>query len=151
VVSSRILFPSVPTKALLKTHEFFAHTKPLQTGTPLKYACVWSAGRRHPLLVFIWITKETSAVDVCITGNGRDTIGASLYTRVQPQTDMETQIHQLEQEAYCWVLRAFKVQSDAKTWVCTLFISIWMKQWELLKLLSLYLFCSQGLKLCQAD
>ncbi|CAD6265659.1 unnamed protein product [Miscanthus lutarioriparius] len=51
-----------------------------------------------------------------ITGNGRDTIGASLYTRVQPQTDMETQIHQLEQEAYCSVLRAFKAQSDAITW-----------------------------------
>ncbi|CAD6244764.1 unnamed protein product [Miscanthus lutarioriparius] len=50
------------------------------------------------------------------TGNGRDTIGASLYTRVQPQTDMETQIHQLEQEAYCSVLRAFKAQSDAITW-----------------------------------
>ena len=54
------------------------------------------------------------------TGNGRDTIGASLYTRVQPQTDMETQIHQLEQEAYCSVLRAFKAQSDAITWVYTL-------------------------------
>lgn len=52
-----------------------------------------------------------------ITGNGRDTIGASPYTRVQPQTtDMETQIHQLEQEAYCSVLRAFKAQSDAITW-----------------------------------
>ncbi|CAO2188950.1 unnamed protein product [Urochloa humidicola] len=51
-----------------------------------------------------------------ITGNGRDTIGAGPYTRVQPQTDMETQIHQLEQEAYCSVLRAFKAQSDAITW-----------------------------------
>ena len=53
-----------------------------------------------------------------ITGNGRDTIGAGPYTRVQqPQTDMETQIHHLEQEAYCSVLRAFKAQSDAITWV----------------------------------
>ncbi|XP_020406862.1 protein EMSY-LIKE 3 isoform X2 [Zea mays] len=51
-----------------------------------------------------------------ITGNGRDSVGASLYTRVQPQTDMETQIHELEQEAYCSVLRAFKAQSDAITW-----------------------------------
>ncbi|XP_039815870.1 protein EMSY-LIKE 3-like isoform X3 [Panicum virgatum] len=52
-----------------------------------------------------------------ITGNGRDTIGAGPYTRVQqPQTDMETQIHHLEQEAYCSVLRAFKAQSDAITW-----------------------------------
>ena len=70
--------------------------------------------------MFIWIPKQTSAVDVCITGNGRGTIGASQYTRVQPQTDMETQIHQLEQEAYCSVLRAFKAQSDAITWVHTL-------------------------------
>jgi hypothetical protein len=30
---------------------------------------------------------------------------------------METQIQQLEQEAYCSVLRAFKAQSDALTWV----------------------------------
>ncbi|KAK8450939.1 hypothetical protein SEVIR_6G123800v4 [Setaria viridis] len=51
-----------------------------------------------------------------MTGNGRDTIAAGPYTRVQPQTDMETQIHQLEQEAYCSVLRAFKAQSDAITW-----------------------------------
>lgn len=54
-----------------------------------------------------------------MTGNGRDTIAAGPYTRVQPQTDMETQIHQLEQEAYCSVLRAFKAQSDAITWVYT--------------------------------
>ncbi|KAL6894914.1 hypothetical protein ACP4OV_007534 [Aristida adscensionis] len=51
-----------------------------------------------------------------ISGNGRDIVGAGPYTRVQPQTDMETQIHQLEQEAYCSVLRAFKAQSDAITW-----------------------------------
>jgi hypothetical protein len=52
-----------------------------------------------------------------ITGNGRDTIGAGPYTRVQqPQTDMEAQVHHLEQEAYCSVLRAFKAQSDAITW-----------------------------------
>lgn len=31
--------------------------------------------------------------------------------------DMEAQIHQLEREAYCSVLRAFKAQSDAITWV----------------------------------
>jgi len=30
---------------------------------------------------------------------------------------MEAQIHQLEQEAYSAVLRAFKAQSDALTWV----------------------------------
>ncbi|XVF75890.1 hypothetical protein PTKIN_Ptkin13bG0223000 [Pterospermum kingtungense] len=31
-------------------------------------------------------------------------------------SDMEAQIHLLEQEAYCSVLRAFKAQSDAITW-----------------------------------
>ncbi|XP_059656951.1 protein EMSY-LIKE 3-like isoform X2 [Cornus florida] len=31
-------------------------------------------------------------------------------------SDMETQIHQIEQEAYSSVLRAFKAQSDAITW-----------------------------------
>ncbi|MBA0867201.1 hypothetical protein Goshw_028155, partial [Gossypium schwendimanii] len=30
--------------------------------------------------------------------------------------DMETQIHLIEQEAYCSILRAFKAQSDALTW-----------------------------------
>lgn len=30
---------------------------------------------------------------------------------------METQIHQLEQEAYSSILRAFKAQSDTLTWV----------------------------------
>ena len=34
------------------------------------------------------------------------------------EIDMETQIHQLEQEAYSSVLRAFKAQADAITWVC---------------------------------
>ncbi|KAG0467905.1 hypothetical protein HPP92_017233, partial [Vanilla planifolia] len=48
-----------------------------------------------------------------ITFHGR--VGVSLaYPRVQ--ADMETQIHQLEQEAYCSVLRAFKAQSDSLTW-----------------------------------
>lgn len=32
--------------------------------------------------------------------------------------DMETQIHILEQEAYISVLRAFKAQADAISWVC---------------------------------
>lgn len=50
-----------------------------------------------------------------VTGNGRATIGAIPYGRMQ--NDMETQIHRLEQEAYSSVLRAFKAQSDAITWV----------------------------------
>uniref|UniRef100_A0A1D1XC88 Protein EMSY n=1 Tax=Anthurium amnicola TaxID=1678845 RepID=A0A1D1XC88_9ARAE len=50
-----------------------------------------------------------------VTGNGRTAVvGALPYTRVH--TDMETEIHLLEQEAYCSVLRAFKAQSDAITW-----------------------------------
>ncbi|KAJ8470706.1 hypothetical protein OPV22_025049 [Ensete ventricosum] len=49
-----------------------------------------------------------------VTGNGRATIGAIPYARMQ--NDMETQIHRLEQEAYSSVLRAFKAQSDAITW-----------------------------------
>ncbi|TVU11100.1 hypothetical protein EJB05_44663 [Eragrostis curvula] len=50
----------------------------------------------------------------CGTGNGRSTAAANSYPR-EP-TDMEAQIHHLEQEAYCSVLRAFKAQSDAITW-----------------------------------
>ncbi|XP_008782873.1 protein EMSY-LIKE 3 isoform X5 [Phoenix dactylifera] len=49
-----------------------------------------------------------------VTGNGRTIIGAFSYPRVH--SDMETQIHLLEQEAYSSVLRAFKAQSDAITW-----------------------------------
>ncbi|KAG0495771.1 hypothetical protein HPP92_000462 [Vanilla planifolia] len=49
-----------------------------------------------------------------LTGNGRTIVGGFPYTRVQ--NDMENQIHQLEQEAYIAVLRAFKAQSDAITW-----------------------------------
>ncbi|PKU69142.1 protein EMSY-LIKE 3 [Dendrobium catenatum] len=48
-----------------------------------------------------------------IAVNGRT--GVTLpYSRAQ--IDMETQIHQLEQEAYSSVLRAFKAQSDLLTW-----------------------------------
>ncbi|XP_024037400.1 protein EMSY-LIKE 1 isoform X2 [Citrus clementina] len=46
--------------------------------------------------------------------NGRSDIGSAPYSRMH--TDMEAQIHQLEQEAYCAVLRAFKAQADAITW-----------------------------------
>ncbi|KAG8635764.1 protein EMSY-LIKE 3 isoform X3 [Manihot esculenta] len=48
-------------------------------------------------------------------GNGRSTaVGSSSLPRVH--SDMETQIHNIEQEAYTSVLRAFKAQSDAITW-----------------------------------
>ncbi|XP_043692092.1 protein EMSY-LIKE 3-like isoform X2 [Telopea speciosissima] len=50
-----------------------------------------------------------------VAGNGRSTVVGSVpYARIH--SDMETQIHQLEQEAYSSVLRAFKAQSDAITW-----------------------------------
>ncbi|KAK8941339.1 hypothetical protein KSP39_PZI010771 [Platanthera zijinensis] len=48
-----------------------------------------------------------------ITMNGRNGV-ALAYPRAQ--VDMETQIHQLEQEAYTSLLRAFKAQSDTLTW-----------------------------------
>ncbi|GLT38662.1 hypothetical protein SLA2020_128940 [Shorea laevis] len=49
-----------------------------------------------------------------VSGNGRSVLSSAPYFRVQ--AEMEAQIHQLEQEAYCAVLRAFKAQSDAITW-----------------------------------
>ncbi|KAM7272903.1 hypothetical protein ACFE04_027567 [Oxalis oulophora] len=48
-------------------------------------------------------------------GNGRSAVAASAPLP-RMQTDMETQIHHIEQEAYVSVLRAFKAQSDAITW-----------------------------------
>jgi hypothetical protein len=57
-----------------------------------------------------------------VSGNGRAIVPASSYARAP--TDMEAQIQQLEQEAYCSVLRAFKAQSDAITWVETLNYSL---------------------------
>ncbi|KAL3537297.1 hypothetical protein ACH5RR_000663 [Cinchona calisaya] len=52
-----------------------------------------------------------------VAGNGRPTVMASAqYPRMFGETDMEAQIHQLEQEAYSSVLRAFKAQADAISW-----------------------------------
>ncbi|KAE8660321.1 Protein EMSY-LIKE 3 [Hibiscus syriacus] len=48
-------------------------------------------------------------------GNGRSAVaGSAPLPRMHG--DMETQIHLIEQEAYCSVLRAFKAQSDALSW-----------------------------------
>ncbi|XP_050223004.1 protein EMSY-LIKE 3 isoform X2 [Mercurialis annua] len=48
-------------------------------------------------------------------GNGRPAVlGSALIPRLH--NDMETQIHNIEQEAYTSVLRAFIAQSDALTW-----------------------------------
>ena len=60
-----------------------------------------------------------------LAGNGRSAVGSIPYPRMYGEIDMETQIHQLEQEAYSSVLRAFKAQADAITWVC--FISCFIK------------------------
>ncbi|KAH9616255.1 hypothetical protein KSS87_008314 [Heliosperma pusillum] len=49
-----------------------------------------------------------------ISGNGNAMLSSGPYRRVQG--DMEHQIHHLEKEAYCAVLRAFKAQSDAISW-----------------------------------
>ncbi|KAF3640810.1 Protein EMSY-LIKE 3 [Capsicum annuum] len=49
-----------------------------------------------------------------IGGNGRSSISSASFQRMY--VDMEVQIHNLEQEAYGAVLRAFKAQSDALTW-----------------------------------
>ncbi|KAG9154841.1 hypothetical protein Leryth_019552 [Lithospermum erythrorhizon] len=53
-----------------------------------------------------------------IAGNGRSSaMGSAPYApRMYNKPNMEAQIHQLEQEAYSSVLRAFKAQADAITW-----------------------------------
>ncbi|XWS35475.1 hypothetical protein CRYUN_Cryun20dG0000500 [Craigia yunnanensis] len=51
-----------------------------------------------------------------IAGNGISSVASVPYPRIYGETDMEAQIHQLEQEAYSSVLRAFKAQADAITW-----------------------------------
>ncbi|XP_019432223.1 PREDICTED: protein EMSY-LIKE 3-like, partial [Lupinus angustifolius] len=51
-----------------------------------------------------------------LSGSGRSSVGPTPRTRMYGEIDMETQIHQLEQEAYSSVLRAFKAQFDAITW-----------------------------------
>ncbi|KAF4359193.1 hypothetical protein F8388_005302 [Cannabis sativa] len=50
------------------------------------------------------------------SGNGRSAQVGSAPLPNRIHNDMETQIHLIEQEAYCSVLRAFKAQSDAITW-----------------------------------
>ncbi|XP_019428770.1 PREDICTED: protein EMSY-LIKE 3-like isoform X1 [Lupinus angustifolius] len=48
-------------------------------------------------------------------GNGRSAVvGSGAFPRMQ--NDMQTQIHNIEKEAYTSILRAFKAQSDAITW-----------------------------------
>ncbi|KAE9465996.1 hypothetical protein C3L33_02089, partial [Rhododendron williamsianum] len=49
-----------------------------------------------------------------VAGNGRSFGGSVSFNRMH--IDMDSEIHQLEKEAYSSVLRAFKAQSDALTW-----------------------------------
>ncbi|RCV11085.1 hypothetical protein SETIT_2G160000v2 [Setaria italica] len=49
-----------------------------------------------------------------VCGDGRAIVTTSSHARAP--TDMEAQIHQLEQQAYYLVLRAFKARSDSITW-----------------------------------
>ncbi|XP_043814649.1 protein EMSY-LIKE 1 isoform X2 [Manihot esculenta] len=58
--------------------------------------------------------QNTIAKGERFLGNGRSAVGCAAYSRMY--TDMEAQIHHLEQEAYSAVLRAFKAQSDAISW-----------------------------------
>ena len=51
-------------------------------------------------------------------GYEKSVVASVSHYRLDRETDMEVQIHQLEQDAYSAVLRAFKAQSDALTWVC---------------------------------
>ncbi|CAM8962007.1 unnamed protein product [Rhodiola kirilowii] len=52
-----------------------------------------------------------------LAANGRSSvIGSAPYSRVYGENDMETEIHNIEKEAYYSVLRAFKAQADAITW-----------------------------------
>lgn len=48
-------------------------------------------------------------------GNGRSGVAGTVPFPLG-HNDMEIEIHHIEQEAYCSVLRAFKAQSDAITW-----------------------------------
>lgn len=51
-----------------------------------------------------------------VAANGRSFVPPAPFQSIQ--IDMDGEIHSLEQIAYCAVLRAFKAQSDALTWVC---------------------------------
>lgn len=54
-----------------------------------------------------------------VSGNGRPSNLPPSYPKMYDEVaaDMEAQIHQIEKEAYISVLRAFKAQADAITWV----------------------------------
>ncbi|XP_022683054.1 protein EMSY-LIKE 3 isoform X3 [Setaria italica] len=62
-------------------------------------------------------TYQISGQRVHFSGNGRSLAGTLSQPR-QPRlhSKLDSDIHQIEQQAYTGVLRAFKMQSDALTW-----------------------------------
>nr|CAB3456683.1 unnamed protein product [Digitaria exilis] len=61
-----------------------------------------------------------------VGGDEKTIVLASSHGRTQK--DMQEQIHQLEQQAYCLVLRAFKARSDTITWVRTIKLFLFEKE-----------------------
>ncbi|TKW11124.1 hypothetical protein SEVIR_6G213200v4 [Setaria viridis] len=59
-------------------------------------------------------TYQISGQRVHFSGNGRSLAGTLSQPRLHSKLDSD--IHQIEQQAYTGVLRAFKMQSDALTW-----------------------------------
>ncbi|KAJ1423243.1 ENT domain [Sesbania bispinosa] len=62
---------------------------------------------------WIWHNDDGEAMSEDLDGE-EEALASVLHSGMH--IDMEAQIHQLEQEAYSAVLRAFKAQSDALTW-----------------------------------
>ena len=73
-----------------------------------------------------------------VAGNGRpSSLLPPSYPKMYDEVgaDMEAQIHQIEKEAYISILRAFKAQADAITWVLQLisrllllYVSFWLSE-----------------------
>lgn len=59
-------------------------------------------------------TYQIRGPRVRFSGNGRPLAGA--LSQPRPHIKLDSDIHQIEQQAYTGVLRAFKMQSDALTW-----------------------------------
>ena len=66
-------------------------------------------------------TYQIRGPRVHFSGNGRSLAGALS----QPHIKLDSDIHQIEQQAYTGVLRAFKMQSDALTWVISSMETYW--------------------------
>lgn len=69
-----------------------------------------------PRITFLLPNPDRVLRGGSVAGNEQPAVTSVSHCRLHG--NMEAQIHQLEQEAYSAVLRAFKAQSDALTWVC---------------------------------